>query len=188
MKTNKTAESLTTPPASAPDGVAGDGGTGQDRPEQSPHDNAGTPASGRPARGSSLGYATAHLGSASVAGLGAIGSAYGLGGVAVAGGLLAGSAASAYVARRVTRVGGRRTAGGGRSALRPRADGTKVRRGRVPALVDYKPTRVWGSRALSLVVGGVGRGCVSVLGAGRWGRCRGTRLGWCRGWGLGSAR
>jgi hypothetical protein len=128
VKTSKTAES---PSPSAADGAPADEGAGQCRAEQSPPENGGGPASGRtgrPVRGSSLGYATAHLGSASVAGLGAVGSAYGLGGVVGAGGLLAGGAASAYVARRVTRVGGRRAAGGVRSVSRTPAGGAKVRR------------------------------------------------------------
>jgi hypothetical protein len=128
VKTNKTAES---PPTPAAGGAPADAGTGQYRLEHSPHDNAGAPVSGRagrPVRGSSLGYATAHLGSASIAGLGAIGSAYGLGGVAVAGGLLAGGAASAYAARRVSRAGGRRAAGGVRGVSRTLAGGAKARR------------------------------------------------------------
>lgn len=133
MKTKKATESPPPQPTPVADGASPDAETGQStqyRPEQSHQDNTAAPASrrtGRPVRGSSLGYAAAHLGSASVASLGAIGSAYGLGGVAVAGGLLAAGAATAYGATRMTRAGARRAAGDTRTASRTLAGGARAR-------------------------------------------------------------
>lgn len=93
--------------------------------------------SARQVRGTGLGYATAHLGTAGVTAMSTVGSAYGLGGMAVVGGVTAGGAAVGYAARRVritrtrrttTSTGGRRVAGTGRRSAGAGSRGLAGRR------------------------------------------------------------
>lgn len=102
--------------------------------------SAAAPA--RQVRGSGLGYAAAHAGTAGVSVLGAVGSAYGLGGMAVAGGVAAGGVAAGYVARQI-RTGGRGRRGGTRRV----AGGARVGRGTGRAGGRGRGTGLTGRRA-----------------------------------------
>jgi hypothetical protein len=189
VTTKKAAEVRSQQPMPAAQGAPTDAGTGQSsqyRPEQSRQDNAAAASRlvGRPVRGSSLGYAAAHLGSASVAGLGAIGSAYGLGGVAVAGGLVAGSAAAAYMATRVTRAAGRRAVGGARTTSRTLTNGARVRhpggragglRGRRGRGAGLRGRRAAAGQAMAGVRPGTHKGLLNGMSGGRR-RLRGGRF------------